>query len=444
MSASVGEGFQQAFVAGQVRHDAQLDLRVIGGDDDAAGFGDERLANLAALGAAHRDVLQIRVVGRQPPGHRHGLRVSRVDAAGARIDHAGQLVGVGRFQLGQAAVVEDQLRQRMIQREFLQGVFIGRRRAARRLFLRFQAELVEQNLAQLLRRVQVERLAGGLMRLAFQFHHLQRQRAGMRAQQVGVELYAGAFDAAQDRQQRHFDIAVNRLQMRRRDQGRVHVQVQAQRDVRVFGGVGAGTFDIDLIETDLAGALAAHFLVFDRRLAQMPRRQRVHVVAFVRLQHIALQQRVVRDAVQIDAVVHQHMPVVFQVLADLGLAGVFQQRLQPGEGCCERQLRRRAGIVMRQRQVGRFARADRKRHADQLRRASDRGWWFRCRGRSARRRRVCPASGSGRLRRGSFRSGARSGLTESATAGLSAIAASTVLPGLSKGCPSTSSGRTVP
>jgi hypothetical protein len=50
------------------------------------------------------------------------------------------------------------------------------------------------------------------MRLAFQFQHLAGQRAGMGAQQVGIELDAGAFDARQDRQQRHFDVAVDRGQ----------------------------------------------------------------------------------------------------------------------------------------------------------------------------------------------------------------------------------------
>ena len=131
--------------------------------------------------------------------------------------------------------------------------------------------------------------------------------------------------------------------------------MQAQGDVGILGGVTAGAFDVDLIEADLVGALAADIDIFDRRLAQMPCRQGVHVVAFVRFQHIALQQRVVGDAAQIDAVVHQHMPVVLQVLADLGFAGVFQQRLQFRQRGVEVKLSRRAGVVMRQRQISRLA-----------------------------------------------------------------------------------------
>jgi hypothetical protein len=32
----LGEGLEQARVAGQVRHDAQLDLRIVGRDDDVS------------------------------------------------------------------------------------------------------------------------------------------------------------------------------------------------------------------------------------------------------------------------------------------------------------------------------------------------------------------------------------------------------------------------
>ena len=60
---------------------------------------------------ADRDVLQVGVGRRQPAGRRHRLVIRGVHAAGARVDLLRQLVGVGRAQLGQAAVVEDQPRQ---------------------------------------------------------------------------------------------------------------------------------------------------------------------------------------------------------------------------------------------------------------------------------------------------------------------------------------------
>ena len=48
---------------------------------------DEGLADAPAFGRADRDVLQVGVVARQPPRHRHRLRVVRVHAAGARMRH---------------------------------------------------------------------------------------------------------------------------------------------------------------------------------------------------------------------------------------------------------------------------------------------------------------------------------------------------------------------
>ena len=79
---------EQAFVAGQVRHDPKLDLRVVGGEQLEARRRDERLADAAAFGGADRNVLQVRVGRRQPARRGDGLVVRRVDALGARIDLA--------------------------------------------------------------------------------------------------------------------------------------------------------------------------------------------------------------------------------------------------------------------------------------------------------------------------------------------------------------------
>ena len=77
-----GERLEQARVLRDVRHDAQLDLRVIGRHDVAARRRDERLADAAPFRGADRDVLQVGVVAREPPGHRHRLPVVGVHAAG--------------------------------------------------------------------------------------------------------------------------------------------------------------------------------------------------------------------------------------------------------------------------------------------------------------------------------------------------------------------------
>ena len=67
-------------LAGDVREDAQLDLRVVGGDELPARLGDERGADLAAELGADRDRLQVRVRRREPAGGGDGLVERRVQA----------------------------------------------------------------------------------------------------------------------------------------------------------------------------------------------------------------------------------------------------------------------------------------------------------------------------------------------------------------------------
>src|SRR5690606_36121445 len=75
------EGAQQALVAAEVGHDAQLDLRVVAGDHLPPRRGDEGGADAAAVLGADRDVLQVRVVGAEPAGGGAGLVVAGVHPA---------------------------------------------------------------------------------------------------------------------------------------------------------------------------------------------------------------------------------------------------------------------------------------------------------------------------------------------------------------------------
>ena len=71
---AVREGFEQACVVREVRHDAQFDLRIVGRDDAAALGGDEGGADAPAFLGAHRDVLQVGVAGSEPAGDDGSLR----------------------------------------------------------------------------------------------------------------------------------------------------------------------------------------------------------------------------------------------------------------------------------------------------------------------------------------------------------------------------------
>ena len=70
---TVGEGLQQPGILRDVRHDAQLDLRVVGRHHPVARRRNEGFADASPFRGAHRDVLQVRVAGGQPAGDGHRL-----------------------------------------------------------------------------------------------------------------------------------------------------------------------------------------------------------------------------------------------------------------------------------------------------------------------------------------------------------------------------------
>ena len=75
------ERLPQLRLAGDVREDAQLDLRVVGRDEPVPLLGDERGADLAAELGADRDRLQVRVRRREPARRGDRLVEVRVQAA---------------------------------------------------------------------------------------------------------------------------------------------------------------------------------------------------------------------------------------------------------------------------------------------------------------------------------------------------------------------------
>ena len=72
-------------------------------------------------------------------------------------------------------------------------------------------------------------------------------------------------------------------------------------------------------------------------------------------------------AVQGDLTIGQNVRIVLQVMAELGLGGVFQNRLELGQYLVAIQLMRRAGVIVAQRHIGGFACGDGEGHADETR-----------------------------------------------------------------------------
>ena len=122
------EGLGERLVAGQVREHAQFNLRIVDGDQDEAGLGDERRANLAAERRADRDVLQIRVAATETSRRGHRLIERRVDAPGSRIDEQRQGVDVRALEFLNFAPAEDEGRKFVRQCKLLEHLARGRTR----------------------------------------------------------------------------------------------------------------------------------------------------------------------------------------------------------------------------------------------------------------------------------------------------------------------------
>src|SRR5215213_2819015 len=192
---AVAERAPQVFVAREVRHDPQLDLRIVGGDDARTRRSNEAFADVPARRRANRDVLQVGLVRGQPAGDRRGLRIRRMHAARRRVDAPRQLVGVGRLELRQRAVLENQARQRVVERQLGERILVGRGLARGRLLLYRQLLPLEENLLDLLGRAEVERLAGGREGLLLDLQDLLAQLVALRLELGPVEQYAIALDA---------------------------------------------------------------------------------------------------------------------------------------------------------------------------------------------------------------------------------------------------------
>ncbi len=154
------ERVDQAGVLGEVREHPELDLRVVGGEQAPPVLGDERAPELASVGRADRDVLEVRRLARDPAGRRVGLLEGRVHTPVGR-DQRRECIGVRAAQLLDLAVAQQVVDDRVVVPHLLERVGIGGR-ARLRLLHRDETELLEEHDSQLRRRVHVELLAGVL------------------------------------------------------------------------------------------------------------------------------------------------------------------------------------------------------------------------------------------------------------------------------------------
>ena len=153
-------GVEQERVLGEVGHEAELDLRVVGGHEQVAGGGDEGGADLAAEGGADGDVLQVGVGGGEAAGGGADLVEGGVDAAFG-VDELREGVEVGGLELGELAVFEDEGGDGVVLGELFEDVLRGGDDFAFAVLHGLGEEhLVEEDVAELLGGVDVEAVAG--------------------------------------------------------------------------------------------------------------------------------------------------------------------------------------------------------------------------------------------------------------------------------------------
>ena len=104
---ALGEGVHQLPIPAQVREDPELDLAVVGGQEQAAIGGHEGVADAPTELGADGDVLEVRVGRAEPAGLGDRLVVSGVDPPGLRIDRLGEGAEVGPLDLRHRAVLDD-------------------------------------------------------------------------------------------------------------------------------------------------------------------------------------------------------------------------------------------------------------------------------------------------------------------------------------------------
>ena len=126
-----------------------------------------------------------------------------MDAAGLGVDVARQQVGIGRLELGELAPVEDAGGKLVAAGgKLVEHVGAGRPGAGLGLLAAGQAELAEQDVAELLGRADVEALAGELVDLVLEPAELLGELAGQARQRLAVDLDAALLHPRQHRHQR--------------------------------------------------------------------------------------------------------------------------------------------------------------------------------------------------------------------------------------------------
>jgi hypothetical protein len=177
----------------------------------------------------------------------------------------------------------------MVERQLRKDVLVGGRVAGGGLLLHRQLLAVEQDLADLLRRAEVERAAGDLESLLLLLHDLQAELVALALELRRVEQHAVSFHALQHRQHRHLDVLVDEPQLLVRFDLLKKNFMKGERAVRNSGGVLRRARNLDGRERDARCALPGDFVQREQGPAAVPRGEHRELAPLMHLQHIGLE-----------------------------------------------------------------------------------------------------------------------------------------------------------
>jgi len=237
VTSAAGEAVEQAGVLRERGEDAQLDLRVVGGEDLVIALArDEGAADFAACRGADGDVLQVGVLRVEPARAGGELVKGSVDAAVGGRDGVGQRVDVSGEEFAGFAIFHDlgddgMLRRERGERGFVGGVLAG----LGFLCLGIERELAEENFAELLGRADVEFSQCVLVDRGLEAREIGAQFFADFLERDGIEADAFVFHGGEDGQERRFDFGedafLTRFLQQRREFG-----VELESEVGAFHG----------------------------------------------------------------------------------------------------------------------------------------------------------------------------------------------------------------
>ena len=215
--------------------------------------------------------------------------------------------------------------------EGLQVLLLGRKLfGPSHLGLLRDAELPEEHLAQLPRRIDVERrLVRQTADLTLQIVEGFIEFDGILGQRLRIDPHPGRLDLGQHSDHRLLDLEVKPSESELFDLRPQHL-FQTQRHVGILGGVFGHPLQRNHVHSQLPGSLADERSDRNRPVIEVAHRQRIHVVTRLGIEQVMEDHRIVKPAANLDPQATEHHQVELDVLPDLGDLFVGEQRPDKG------------------------------------------------------------------------------------------------------------------